>query len=210
MPRVRWLGRVVGRLQARRYLSYVLRGRPHQAGLDEQIVQTVIDDCSRPASRRMVTAGLHALYPRDTEDQAVLRPLTRKRSAPPYERARLAAGALAARIHAARRAERLGSRTRLPAVAVPAASRSHPRPFRSGPKDGHLLEPETGVDTVEQTQRTFEATAKSAAKLQDAKRERAVAHGPLPQPLAVRDHPRRRSGARGRGGVTAGGCRRSR
>lgn len=30
--------------EPRRYLFYVLRGRPHQAGLDEQIVQRVIDD----------------------------------------------------------------------------------------------------------------------------------------------------------------------
>ncbi|MGW5849891.1 hypothetical protein ACWFQ8_18395 [Streptomyces sp. NPDC055254] len=34
------------------------------------------------------------LYPDDTEDQAVLRPLTRARTKAPYERARLAAGAL--------------------------------------------------------------------------------------------------------------------
>ncbi|MGV9933959.1 hypothetical protein ACWDY4_25790 [Streptomyces olivaceoviridis] len=75
-------------------------------------MQTAIDDYTRPASRRMMTAGLRALYPRDTEDQAVLRPLTRNRSAPLYERARLAAGALTARVRAARRADRLGSRTR--------------------------------------------------------------------------------------------------
>jgi hypothetical protein len=71
--------------EARRHLPYVLRGRPHQAGLDEQIVQTVVDDYTRPVGRgRMMTADLRALYPRDTEDQAVLRPLTRKRTAPPY------------------------------------------------------------------------------------------------------------------------------
>jgi conjugative relaxase-like TrwC/TraI family protein len=168
--------------EARRHLSYVLRGRPHQAGLDEQIVQTVVDDYTRPASRRMMTADLRALYPRDTEDQAVLRPLTRKRTAPPYERARIAADALRVRAQAARRADRLGSRTRPRTVAVPAASRSRPRPFHTDPKDGRLLEPETGVDTVEQTRRTFEAAARLAAKLQDGKRERAVAHGPRPQP----------------------------
>ncbi|MFF8387337.1 hypothetical protein ACF053_27355 [Streptomyces kanasensis] len=42
--------------EARRHLSYVLRGRPHEPGLDEQIVQTVLDDYTRPASRRMMTA----------------------------------------------------------------------------------------------------------------------------------------------------------
>ncbi|MET9448930.1 hypothetical protein [Streptomyces cinerochromogenes] len=63
-----------------------------------------------------------------------------------------------------------------------AASRSHSRPFRTGPKDGRLLDPETVVDTVEQTRRTFEAAAKLAAKLQDGKRERAVTHGSRPQP----------------------------
>ncbi len=80
--------------EARRHLSYVLRGRPHEPGLDERIVQTVVDDYTRPASRRMMTADLRALYPRDTEDQAVLRPLTRRRTAAPYERARLTADAL--------------------------------------------------------------------------------------------------------------------
>jgi hypothetical protein len=103
--------------EARRYLSYVLRGRPHPAGLDEQIVQTVVDDYTRPASRRMMTADLRALYPRDTEDQAVLRPLTRRRTAAPYERARLAASVLAARVHATRRAERPASPASSPAPA---------------------------------------------------------------------------------------------
>ncbi|MFJ8511037.1 RNA polymerase sigma factor [Streptomyces avermitilis] len=55
---------------------------------------------------------------------------------------RLAAGALAARVNAARRAERLGSRPY--AVAVPAASRSHPRPFHTGWRAGRLLEQESG------------------------------------------------------------------
>ncbi|GAA3506600.1 hypothetical protein ACWFQ6_29235 [Streptomyces althioticus] len=64
-------------VEARRHLSCVLRGRPHEPGLDERIVQTVVDDYTRPANRRMMTADLRALYPRDTEDQAVLRPLTR-------------------------------------------------------------------------------------------------------------------------------------
>lgn len=70
----------------------------------------------------MMTAHLRALYPRDTEDQAVLRPPTRKRTASPYERARLASGALAARVHAVGRADRLGSRTRPHTVAAPASS----------------------------------------------------------------------------------------
>lgn len=169
--------------EARRHLSYVLRGRPHEPGLDERIVQTVVDDYTRPASRRMMTANLRALYPRDTEDQAVLRPLTRKRTAPPYERARLAADALATRVHAVRRAERLGSRTRPYAVAVPAALRSHPRPFRDGRKDGRLLDPETGVDTVERTRQTLAAAAAQvAATLQDSRRAREAAHGLRPQP----------------------------
>ncbi|MGW6602400.1 MobF family relaxase [Streptomyces sp. NPDC055036] len=176
--------------EARRHLAYVLRGRPHQPGLDEQIVQAVVDDYTRPVGRRMMTADLRALYPRDTEDQAVLRPLTRKRTAPPYERARLAAGALAARVNAARRAERLGSRPLPYAVAVPSASRSHPRPFRTGRKDSRLLEPETGVDAVEQTRQTMEAAAaKVAATIQDSKRARALAHGLRPQPAPATTPP---------------------
>ncbi|WP_398915348.1 hypothetical protein [Streptomyces sp. 2132.2] len=67
--------------EARRHLSYVLRGRPHRSGLDAEIGQAAIDSYTRPASRRMMTANLRALYPHDTEDQAVLRALTRKRSA---------------------------------------------------------------------------------------------------------------------------------
>ncbi|GAA3476029.1 hypothetical protein GCM10018966_005560 [Streptomyces yanii] len=96
--------------EARRHLSYALRGRPHQPGLDETIVQTVAEDYTRPVGRRMMTADLRALYPREIEDQAVLRPLTRNQSAPPYERARLAAGALTARVHAVRRAVRAPAR----------------------------------------------------------------------------------------------------
>ncbi len=177
--------------EARRHLAYVLRGRPHEPGLDEQIVQTVVDDYARPVGRgRMMTADLRALYPRDIEDQAVLRPLTRKRSAPPYERARLAAGALAARVRAARRAERLGSRPRPYAVAMPASRSSHPRPFHTGRKAGLLVEPEPGVDvdTVEQTRQTLEAAAAQvAATIQDSRRAREAAHGLRPQsaPAAV-------------------------
>ncbi|GHD75548.1 hypothetical protein ACFQL8_15020 [Streptomyces goshikiensis] len=67
--------------EARRHLSYALRGRPHRPGLDEEIVQAAIDGYTRRASRRMLTSDLRALYPRGTEDQAVLRALTRKRAA---------------------------------------------------------------------------------------------------------------------------------
>ncbi|MGW9411833.1 MobF family relaxase [Streptomyces diastaticus] len=170
--------------EARRHLSYVLRGRRHEPGLDERIVQAAVDDYTRPVGRgRRMTADLRALYPRDTEDQAVLRPLTRRRTATQYERARLAADALAARVHAVRRAERLGSRPRPYAVAVPAASRSRPRPFRTGRKDGRVLDPETGIDTVERTRQTLEAAAAQvAATLQDSRRAREAAHGPHPQP----------------------------
>jgi conjugative relaxase-like TrwC/TraI family protein len=166
--------------EARRYLSYALRGRPHQVGLDEQIVQTVIDDYTRPVGRRMMTADLRALYPRDTEDQAVLRPLTRKRTASPYERARLAADALRVRAQAVRRADRLGSRTRPRTVAVPAASRSRPQPFHSDWKAGRVPEQTTDVATVEQTRRTLAEAA--LARVQEGARERALTHGPRPQP----------------------------
>lgn len=147
-------------------------------------MQAAVDDHTRPVGRgRRMTADLRALYPRDTEDQAVLRPLTRNRTAAPYERARLAAGSLAARVRAARREERLGSRPRPYAVAVPARSRSHPRPFRDGRKDGRLPELETIIDTVEQTRQTLEAAAAQvAATLQDSQRAREAAHGPRPQP----------------------------
>ncbi|MGC4986664.1 MobF family relaxase [Streptomyces sp. DT193] len=165
--------------EARRHLAYVLRGRPHQPGLDEQIVQTVVDEYIRPVGRgRMMTADLRALYPRDTEDQAVLRPLTRNRSAPPYERARLAADALRVRGHAVRRADRMGSRTRPRAVAVPAL-RSRPRPFHSDRKAGRVPEQTTDVATVEQTRRTLSEAA--LARVLEGARERAV-HDLRPQP----------------------------
>ncbi|MFE5512174.1 MobF family relaxase [Streptomyces sp. NPDC056529] len=165
--------------EARRHLSYALRGQPHQRGLDEQIVQTAVDAYTRPVGcGRMMTADLRALYPHDTEDQAVLRPLTRNRSATPYQRARLAAGALTARVHAARRADRLNSRTRPRTVAVP-ADPGTPRPFRSDRKAGRVPEQRTDVATVEQTRQTLEA---AAAKLQDGIRERAAARKFRPQP----------------------------
>ncbi|MGK5696965.1 MobF family relaxase [Streptomyces sp. URMC 128] len=166
--------------EARRHLSYVLRGRPHQPGLDDQIVKTVVDDYTRPVSRRMMTADLRALYPRDTEYQAVLRPLTRKRTAPPYERAALAADALKVRAQAVRRADRLSSRTRPRTLAVPTASRSRPRPFHTGRKAGRVPEQTTDVDTVEQTRRTLAEAA--LARVQEGARERALTHGPRPQP----------------------------
>lgn len=163
--------------EARRHLSYVLRGRPHQPGLDEEMVQAAIDGYTRPASRRMMTADLRALYPHDTEDQAVLRPLTRNRSATPYQRARLAAGALTARVHAVRRADRLNSRPRSRTVAVPATP--SPRPGR---RAGWDREPTTDVAAVEQTSRTLEAeAAEMAARLQVGIRERAAARRPLHQ-----------------------------
>ncbi|MGP3635332.1 MobF family relaxase [Streptomyces sp. 24-1644] len=176
--------------ETRRPLSYVLRGRPHQAGLDEQIVQRVIDHYTRPVGRgRMMTADLFALYPRDTEDQAVLRPLTRKRTAPPYERARLAAGALTARVHAVRRSDRLGSRARPHTVAVSGASRSRLRSSRPDRKAGRSQEQGTDVAALEQTRATIEAAAKMAAKLQDGVRERAAVLRPAPQPGPVASPP---------------------
>lgn len=80
----------------------------------------------------MMTAALRALYPHDTEDQAVLRPLTPNRSAAPYERARLAAGALTVRVHALRRADRLNSRTRPRTVTVPTNPSPRPSPTPAG------------------------------------------------------------------------------
>ncbi|MEV0889391.1 MobF family relaxase [Streptomyces microflavus] len=176
--------------EARRHLSYVLRGRPCQKGLDEKIVQRVIDDYTRPVGRgRTMTADLRALYPRDTDDQAVLRPLTRKRTAPLYERARLAAGALAARVHATRRSDRLGSRTRPHTVAVPDAARSRLRSSRPDRKAGRGQEQGTDVAALEQTRATIEAAAKMAAKLQAGVRERAAALHPAPQPAPAASPP---------------------
>ncbi|MFD4756406.1 MobF family relaxase [Streptomyces sp. NPDC058426] len=176
--------------EARRYLSYVLRGRPHEPGLDERIVQMVLDDFTRPVGRGLaVTADLRALYPRDTDDQAVVRPLTRNRMLPLYARARRAAGALSARVQAVRRSERLGSRARPHTVAVPGASRSGPRLSRTDRKVGRAQEQqETDVAALEQTRSTIEAVALMAVSLQEGVRERDVAHRlrqwPAPAPPA--------------------------
>ncbi|MGX1913626.1 MobF family relaxase [Streptomyces phaeochromogenes] len=180
--------------EARRHLAHSLRGRPHEPGLDEQIVRTAVDDYTRPAGQTMMTADLRALYPHDIEDQAVIRPLTRARSAPRYEKARLAAGALTARVHAVRRSHRLGSRSLPHTVAVPAGppprsrrDRSEARAGRTVPKAGRDQEQMTDVATVEESRRMIEAAAaQMAAKLQDGVRERAAAHGPRPQPAPPR------------------------
>ena len=97
-------------------------------------MQSVVGDYTRLAGRRMMSADLRALYPRDFEGKAVLRPLTRKRSASPYKRARLAAGALTARVRAVRPADRLGSRTRSRTVAVPAVPEVPPAAVPIGPE----------------------------------------------------------------------------
>ncbi|WP_306324563.1 hypothetical protein [Streptomyces venezuelae] len=138
------------------------------------------DDYTRPVGR-MMTADLRALYPHDPEDQAVLRALTRKRSAAPYERARPAAGALTARTHALRRADRLNSRSRPRTVAVPTVLNP-----RRGRRAGRDLEPTTDIAAVELTSRTLETSvAEMAALLQAGSRERAAAHRPSPKSAAA-------------------------
>ena len=176
--------------EARRHLAHTLRGRPHEPGLDEQIVQTAVDDYTRPASQTMMTADLRALYPNDIEDQAVIRPLTRARSASRYDKARLAAGALTARVNVVRRSHRLGSRSLPHAVAVPAGPPPRSRRDRGEARAGRAVleavrdqEQMTDVAAVEASRRVIEAAAaKMAAKLHDGMRERAAAHGPRPQP----------------------------
>ncbi|MFI1735267.1 hypothetical protein ACH40E_39820 [Streptomyces acidicola] len=137
----------------------------------------------------------------------MVRALTRNRSASPYERARLAAGALTARVHAVRRSDRLSSRTRPHTVDVPAAPRPRPRPSRTDRKARGGQAQATGVATVEQTRRTFEAAAKMAAKLQDCIGDRAVARGPRPQPAPAKALPphAQQPGAQSAPGRTTGG-----
>ncbi|MEU2587795.1 hypothetical protein ABZ612_33765 [Streptomyces avermitilis] len=92
---------------------------------------------------------------------------------------------------------------------MPAASRSHPRPFHTGRRAGRLLEQESGVDvdTVEQSRRTFEAAARLATRLQRGMRERAVARRPRPQPAPVTASPphTQQPGVQHTPGRTAGG-----
>jgi hypothetical protein len=185
--------------EARRHLAQTLRGLRHEAGLDDVIVQAAIDGYTRPIGRgRAVTADLRSLYPRDLEDQAVVRPLTRARSTSSRcQRARLAAGALTARLHAVRRSRRLNSRPLPPAVA-PAGP--PPRPLRHRRARGagavrdvdHALELTTDVATLEDSRRLIEATA----KLQNGIRQRSAATDfaadaattPRPRPAAAPSH----------------------
>lgn len=113
----------------------------------------------------------------------------RQRLALRAEGARLAADALRTRIHAVRRADRLGSRSRPHTVAVPAASRSRLRSPRTDRKAGRVPEQATDVAAMDQTRATFEAAAKIAAKLTDGVRDRAIASGPRPQPTATTTSP---------------------
>ena len=87
----------------------------------------------------------------------MLRPLTRKRTAPPYERARLAADALRARAQAVGRTDR-------PADRAP--------------------EQTTDVDTVNQTRRML-AEAVLARILEGARERALLAHGSRPQPAVA-------------------------
>jgi conjugative relaxase-like TrwC/TraI family protein len=187
--------------EARRHLAHILRGRPHEPGLDEEIVQTAVDDYTRPAGKTMMTADLRALYPSDLGDQAVIRPLTRARSASRYDKARLAAGALTARVNAVRRSHRLGSRSLPHTAAVPAGppprsrrDRAEARAQRAIRREVRDQEQMTDVATVEENRRMIEAAAQMAAKLQDGIRERAAAHGPRqPAPAPPTQQPGVRS-----------------
>lgn len=181
--------------EARRHLTHTLRGQPHQPGLDEAIVQTAIDGYTRPIGRAM-TADLRALYPRETGDQAVVRPLTRARSRPRYERARLAAAALTARVHAERRSRRLNSRS-LPPTAVPAGppprsglARGRARAAGAGRTVGHVQEKqETDLAALEDSQHLIEA---AAALLQGGARQRAAIAAraqPAPSPAPTHTPP---------------------
>lgn len=83
------------------------------------------------------------------------------------------------RAHTARRSDRLGSRTRPHRRRARRPEAPHAAADR---KAGRGQEQTTDVATVEQPRRTFEAAAKTAAKLHDGIRDRAVAPGRRPQP----------------------------
>lgn len=167
--------------EARRHLSYVLRGWPHQPGPDAQIVQTAVDDYTRPASRRIMTADLRPVSPRHrgpgraaSADPQADRPAVR--AGPPRRRRAQGQGPGRASRGPSRLPHPAAHRRRARRPQVAPAAVPH-RPEERPPPGA-----ETGVDTVEKTCRTFEAAARLAAKLQDGRRERAVTHGPRPQP----------------------------
>ncbi|CAM5697672.1 hypothetical protein STENM223S_00464 [Streptomyces tendae] len=58
--------------EARRYLSYVLRGRPTRRAWTNRSCRRSSTTTPAWSACRMMTVDLRALYPRDTEDQAVL------------------------------------------------------------------------------------------------------------------------------------------
>jgi hypothetical protein len=182
--------------EARRHLAHTLRGRRAEPGLDEAIVQLAVDGYTRPVGRgRAMTADLRSLYPGETDDQAVVRPLTRNRTVSRYERARLASAALTARVRAERRSRRLTSRS-LPPAATPAGPPPRPgldrrqaRANRGGRQPVRPLEDQaTDLSALEDSRRLIDA----AARLQDGIRERAAGgpHSP-PAPTATPFHPQK-------------------
>jgi conjugative relaxase-like TrwC/TraI family protein len=177
--------------EARRHLTHTLRGQPHQPGLDEAIVQAAIGGYTRPVGRgRLMTADLSALYPRETGDQAAARPLTRARSRPRYDRARLASAALTARVQAERRSRRLNSRslppTVTPAGPPPRSGLDRGRAAGAGRETGQLLEQETDLAALEDSQHLIEA---AAALLKGGARQRAALEARAqPAPTAAPTH----------------------
>ncbi|WP_189135310.1 MobF family relaxase [Wenjunlia tyrosinilytica] len=153
--------------EARRHLTYVLRGRRHEPGLDEAIVRAAVDGCTRPVGRAL-TADFRYLYPRESDGRAVVRPLTRHRTASRYERARLAGDALTTRVRASRRSRRLASRSLPHAVAIPAA------PPREGSHHGREKQQTTDLAAAEDTRRFI----LTAARLRGGVKERAASDPP--------------------------------
>ncbi|MFL4910438.1 hypothetical protein ACJ6WF_46830 [Streptomyces sp. MMS24-I2-30] len=66
--------------------------------------------------------------------------------------------------------------------AVVCRPRPGSRPSRTDRKASRGQERTTGIATVEQTRRVFEAVAGMAAELQDGIRDRAGTHRPRPRP----------------------------
>ncbi|WP_351232270.1 MobF family relaxase [Streptomyces sp. NPDC002133] len=175
--------------EARRHIGYVLRGRRHEPGLDEQIVQAAIDGYTSPV-RRALTADFRSLYPHEPDGQAEVRPLTQRPTASRYERARLASDALTARIRAARRSRRLATRSLPHAVSLAAGTvspqqdrqaRGEARVARMIAKARHERQQQTtDIATADSTLRFIEA----AAKLRDGVKERTVAYGPPTRPAS--------------------------
>jgi hypothetical protein len=152
--------------ESRRHLAQTLRGRRHEGGLDEQIVdQALTEHCTR-AGRDTWIADWTGLYPAGAEVAgAAVRPSARRRQATQYQRAQTAAVVLRRRLRASRRARRPSTRPAPAAVAQSGRAASPLSPRRAQRPPGRAVRQATDLATLQASERRI---AEIAARTQAA------------------------------------------